>query len=150
MVSATRCPPRSLYSGEAQTMEPEINKHILFVDDEANVRAVVKVCLESLAEWQVSLASSGREGLAIAETKQPDAILLDVMMPEMDGVTFLKHLRSTPQIHPIPVVLLTAKASFIDPQVYSSLGAQGAISKPFDPLLLASQISEALGWHLTS
>lgn len=150
MVSATWCPPRSIYAGEAQPMETEINRHILFVDDEANVRTVVKVCLENLAEWRVSLAASGQEGLAIAETKQLDAILLDVMMPEMDGVAFLKRLRSSPQLYPIPVVLLTAKASLIDPQVYSALGAQGAISKPFDPLLLASQISEALGWHLTN
>jgi CheY-like chemotaxis protein len=118
------------------------------VDDEANVRCVVQACLENLAGWEVLLAASGQEGLVIANIEQPDAILLDGMMPEMDGIAFLQHLQANPAINSIPVVFLTAKASLTVPTCYLPLGAKGAIAKPFNPLTLATQIANILGWLL--
>jgi CheY-like chemotaxis protein len=129
-------------------MEPSAKKRILFVDDEANVRKVVKICLESLVGWEVLLATSGQEGLTGAETEKPDAILLDGMMPGMDGVTFLKRLQSNPAIQSIPVVFLTAKAGLTEPHRYRALGASGAIAKPFDPMTLAAEIAHALNWEI--
>lgn len=121
-------------------------KRILFVDDEQNLRAIVKACLENMAGWEVLLAESGQEGLILAEAEQPDAILLDVMMPGMDGVSFLRQLRANLNLQSIPVVLFTAKATLIDPQRYLALSAKGAIAKPFDPLKLVDQLTEILGW----
>jgi len=129
-------------------MQSHTKKRILLIDDEVNVRTVVQACLEHLGGWEVLLAASGQEGLAGAEAEQPDAILLDGMMPGMDGVMFLRQLRGNPAINSIPVVFLTAKASLTEPKRYLELGAKGAIAKPFDPLTLASEIAMALNWKL--
>lgn len=121
-------------------------KRILIIDDEEHVREVVQTCLETLGGWNVLSAASGREGLLRAQAEQPDAILLDVMMPEMDGVVFLRQLRSNPVTQDIPVVLLTVMAYGFNPQQLTELGVQGAIAKPFNPVLLTDQIAQALGW----
>jgi len=91
-------------------MESVAPKRVLVVDDEANVRIVVRTCLEILGEWEVLLAASGQEGLFLTQTERPDAILLDVMMPGMDGVAFVRELQANPELQAIPVVFLTAKA----------------------------------------
>lgn len=121
-------------------------KHILVIDDEINVRIVVQACLENLQGWSVVLAASAEAGLRLAEAEQPDAILLDGMMPAMDGVAFLRELQTRPEIRSIPVIFLTAKSSLTEPEVYRKLGASGAIAKPFNPLTLPNQITEILRW----
>jgi CheY-like chemotaxis protein len=123
-------------------------KRILFIDDELHVRQVVKACLEALGGWNVLLAASGQEGLVKAASSKPDAILLDVMMPEMDGLALLQELKANPVTGSIPVVFLTARLSLTEPQRFQELGAKGAIAKPFNSLTLVPQIANALGWNL--
>lgn len=121
-------------------------KRVLVIDDEDNVRRVVQACLENLAGWDVLVAASGEEGLVIANREQPDAILLDGMMPGMDGVTFMHHHQTDPTISSIPVVFLTAKICLTEPDQYIVLGVKGAIAKPFAPLTLAVHVANILGW----
>lgn len=123
-------------------------KRVLVIDDEADVRAVVQGCLEDVAGWDVVTAGSGQEGLVKAVTEQPDGIVLDVMMPGMDGFAFLRELRSRPEGRSIPVVLLTAKINPTNPQVLFELSIKGIICKPFDPFMLTEQIADFLGWEM--
>ncbi|MFB2923559.1 MULTISPECIES: response regulator [Aerosakkonema] len=123
-------------------------KRILFIDDEPNMRQVVKACLEALGGWEVVLAASGQEGLVKAASEKPDAILLDVMMPEMDGLILLRQLQVNPVTQSIPVVFLTGRLSLTEPQRFQPLGVKGAIAKPFNSLTLVPQIANALGWNL--
>lgn len=127
---------------------PMATKRVLIIDDEPDVRAVVQGCLEDLAGWDVVTAASGQEGLAKAIAEQPDGIVLDVMMPGMDGFAFLRELRKQPEGRSIPVVLLTAKINPTDPQVLLELSIKGIISKPFDPFTLTEQIAYYLGWEI--
>jgi CheY-like chemotaxis protein len=121
-------------------------KRILIVDDDDAIREVLAACLQRLGGWDVLRASSGKEALAQARQEKPDAIILDVMMPEMDGFAFLQYLRSEPTTAPIPVVLLTANSYLPSPEVLPQLGVVLTISKPFLPLVLVQQIARALGW----
>jgi CheY-like chemotaxis protein len=123
-----------------------VKRHILLVDDEIDIRTVVQATLELVGNMKVSLASSGAEGLQKAETEQPDAILLDVMLPDMDGVTTLKQLQENPKTCHIPVIFLTAKARATNQGRFADLGATATITKPFDPVTLSDQIVEVLGW----
>ena len=120
---------------------------ILIIDDEDDIREVAALSLEATADWQVITASSGREGIATAAREKPEAILMDVMMPEMDGPTTFKHMQANPATPGIPVVLLTAKVQGVDQRRFAGLGVAAVLFKPFDPLTLAAQISEALGWQ---
>jgi CheY-like chemotaxis protein len=124
------------------------NKRILVVDNEEYIQEVAQISLETVAGWQVILASSGLEGLTKAESEQPDAILLDVMMPDMDGLATFGRLQANPATRSIPVILLTAKVQTLDRQSYADLGIRSAIAKPFSPLVLAQQIATALGWQM--
>jgi CheY-like chemotaxis protein len=119
---------------------------VLIVDDEEDIRQVAALSLETVAGWQVSTAMSGNEGLERARADRPDAILLDVMMPEMDGLATLKRLQDDPRTSMIPVLLLTAKVQGADQRRFANLGVAAVLSKPFDPLTLAHQVSSALGW----
>ncbi|MCY7335390.1 MAG: response regulator [Chamaesiphon sp.] len=124
------------------------NRRILVVDNEPSIQEVAQICLETVAGWEVSIAGSGLEGLAAAEREQPDAILLDVMMPEMDGLDTFSRLQANPVTRSIPVILLTAKVQATDRQNYSKLGVRSTIAKPFSPLELAQEIATTLGWKL--
>ncbi len=121
-------------------------KRILVIDNEPYIQEVTQISLETVARWEVLTAGSGKEGLVVAEREQPDAILLDVMMPDMDGPTTFQQLQNNPMTCRIPVILLTAKVQDSDRQRYKEMGMTATIAKPFDPLQLASQITEALGW----
>lgn len=123
-------------------------KRILVVDNEQYIREVAQICLETVAGWQVITAGSGGEGLITAQAEQPDAILLDVMMPDMDGLTTFEKLQANSATRHIPVILLTAKVQAADHLRYAELGMMAAIAKPFNPLQLAEQIAAALGWSL--
>ena len=121
-------------------------KRVLIVDDEDDIREVAALSLEATSDWTILTASSGREGLETAAAERPDAILMDVMMPGMDGPTTFKQLQLNPLTARIPVVLLTAKVQGVDQRRFAGLGVAAVLFKPFDPLMLAAQISEALGW----
>jgi CheY-like chemotaxis protein len=121
-------------------------RKILIIDDEDDIREVARLSLESVAGWDVIVANSGAQGVARAAEQHPDAILLDVMMPGMDGPTTFKQLRSNPDTARIPVLLLTAKVQGTDQRRFADLGVEAILFKPFDPLTLSSQIAGALGW----
>jgi CheY-like chemotaxis protein len=123
-------------------------KHILVVDNEQYIQEIAKICLETVASWKVETASSGKEGIIKAETYQPDAILLDVMMPNMDGIATFERLQANPLTKAIPVILLTAKIQASDRRRYTQMGMISAIAKPFNPLELATEVARALGWSL--
>jgi CheY-like chemotaxis protein len=123
-------------------------KRILVVDNEAYIQEATQMCLETIAGWEVMTASSGREALVTAEAEQPDAILLDLMMPDMDGLMTFQRLQDNPSTQAIPVILLTGGLQLADTQNYRELGIKAMISKPFDPMTLAQQISNLLQWEL--
>ena len=120
---------------------------VLLVDDEDDIREVAKLSLEAIAGWEVLVASSGEECISIAANEGPDAILLDVMMPDMDGPSTLAELQSNEITRPIPVVFLTAKIQPADRERFADLGVAGVIAKPFDPMTLSSELSSILGWQ---
>src|SRR5258708_10505338 len=121
------------------------NRRVLLIDDEDDVREVAQISLEMVANWDVLTASSGTEGVLRAAADQPDAIVLDVMMPGMDGSATFSRLQANPATRHIPVVLLTAK--ILDPLIDRfAVEVVTIIQKPFDPMLLAGQIASALGW----
>jgi CheY-like chemotaxis protein len=119
---------------------------ILIIDDEADIREVTALSLETVAGWQVIQAPSGAQGIRRASLEQPDAILLDVMMPDIDGPTTFQILKQNESTAHIPVLLLTAKVQGQDRRKLDELGAAAILSKPFDPLTLAADISKILGW----
>lgn len=121
-------------------------KRILLVDDEPDIREVAQVSLETTTDWEVETAGSAREALAKIEAGGIDGVLLDVMMPDMDGPTLFRKLRSAHATRKLPVVLLTAKVQPSDKARFDEMGVAGVIPKPFDPLRLAGQIAEILEW----
>ncbi len=121
-------------------------RRILIIDDEDDIREVAALSLEAIAGWHILTASSGTEGMTIAAAEQPDAIVMDVMMPEVDGPTTFGLMQKNPDICNIPVLLLTAKVQGVDQRRFANLGVAGVLFKPFDPLTLSQQIADALGW----
>jgi CheY-like chemotaxis protein len=124
------------------------NKRILLIDDEEAIQEVVQVGIEIEAGWQVAIASSGLEGIDLAQSQQPDAILLDVMMPDMDGISTLSNLKANAQTCSIPVIFLTAKTQATEKDQLQSLGVVDVITKPFNSMTLASQIAKILHWEM--
>jgi len=122
-------------------------KNILLIDDEETIQEVVQVGIEIEAGWQVDIASSGIEGIDLAQNQQPDAILLDIMMPEMDGIATLSKLKANAKTKAIPVIFLTAKTQAIEKEQFHNLGVVDVITKPFNAMTLASQIAKILGWQ---
>jgi CheY-like chemotaxis protein len=119
-------------------------KQILVIDDENDIREVARLSLQLTENWTVMSANGGAAGTVLALSARPDAILLDVMMPDMDGPSTLRVLQQ--QGATIPVIFLTAKVQPADRHKYMQLGVKGIISKPFDPLTLGRQIREMLAW----
>lgn len=124
------------------------DRKILIVDDENDIREVAAMSMEAVCGWKVVQARSGPEGLQLAQDQHPDAILLDVMMPDMDGPSTLQQLQSNTSTAQIPVIFLTAKVQGSDRKRFGELGVAAILAKPFDPMLLCSQIAEALGWNI--
>ncbi len=121
-------------------------KTVLLVDDEDDIREVAQMSLEMTAGWKIESANNGQAGIEKALEVSPDAILLDVMMPDMDGPsTFLK-MREIPALCKTPVILLTAKVQAADKERFKEIGVTGVIAKPFDPMSLADQVNEILKW----
>ena len=113
---------------------------ILYVEDEPDIQTVAKIALETVGGFEVKVCSSGQEALSAAEDFAPDMILLDVMMPGMDGPSTLEALRKKPSLAETPVAFMTAKVQPAEVEHYKSLGAREVIAKPFDPMTLADQV----------
>jgi CheY-like chemotaxis protein len=122
------------------------HKRLLIIDDEEAIRTVVKFGISLAAGWEVLAASNGRMGIDTAERELPDAILLDVMMPEMDGIATFKALQANPITAKIPAIFLTAKAQTAERRQFTDLGVSGTISKPFNSLDLPDRIAKILNW----
>jgi CheY-like chemotaxis protein len=111
---------------------------ILLVDDDENIRTIALLSLED--DFQVEIATSGQAALKHALVSKPDLILLDVMMPGLDGKATFEKLQETPELAKIPVVFMTAKVQIHEIDFYLKLGAAGVITKPFDPMTLAADV----------
>jgi CheY-like chemotaxis protein len=122
------------------------DRQILVVDDEEHLRELVQACLEDLGGWETLVAGSGEQCLQILQTERPSAILLDVSMPGMDGITVYDRLQSDPITQSIPVILLTAKVLPSDRAKFAQMGVAGVISKPIEPTTLTEEVAEILGW----
>lgn len=122
-------------------------KRILVIDDEPGIRQVIQVAFKAITSWEVLAADSCQAGLTLAETEQPDAILLDVMMPEMDGVTALQQMQANPALQSIPTILLTAKVQAKERERFAQLPIAGIITKPFKAQDLIRQIRLLLNWE---
>lgn len=113
---------------------------ILYVEDEPDIQTVARIALEAVGGFTVKICSSGKDALSQAAEFQPQLILLDVMMPVMDGPTTLKQLRELPQFASTPVIFMTAKVQPAEIAQYLTIGAVDVIPKPFDPMALSSQV----------
>ncbi len=122
-------------------------KKILCVEDEADIQAVAKVALETVGRFEVQMCSSGQEALETLPDFAPDLILLDVMMPGMDGPTTYQEVRKLDGYENVPIIFMTAKVMESDREQYISLGAAGIIAQPFDPMVLSDQIRQVWNDH---
>ena len=119
---------------------------VLVVDDNDDIRELAQLCLETVDGWDVLTASSGAAAIESARENQPDVVLLDMMMPGMDGLTTFQHLQSDASTRDIPVLLFTAKLQARDRQIWQGTAIRGTIAKPFDPMTLGTPVSRTLKW----
>jgi CheY-like chemotaxis protein len=117
---------------------------VLIIDDDPDVRKIAHLCLSQFGGMEVIEASSADEGLRRAAAEQPDVILLDIMMPRVDGLAAIGSLRRQPETGHIPVIFLTARSGEDSEAVVSKTGARGLLSKPFDPTTLATKVRNLL------
>jgi len=125
-----------------------MTRRILVIDDDAQIRAVASASLSLVGQWDVLTAASGTEGIAQATEHRPDAILLDVMMPGMDGTATLRALRASPETMDIPVIMLTATVGADGGPPAFDHQVEAVIPKPFDIMGLAGQVAAAMGWDI--
>jgi CheY-like chemotaxis protein len=135
---------RSLHDLDPRQDRMPISK-VMMVDDEPDIRTIGQLSLSAIGKWQTVLVDSGREALAVAAREQPDVVLLDVMMPGMDGLATLAGLKEQAATSSIPVIFMTAKVQKHEVERYLQLGAVGVIRKPFDPVTLPAEIRKLLG-----
>jgi CheY-like chemotaxis protein len=123
-----------------------MTRRILVVDDDPMLREVAQTALELVGGWQVTTADSGAQAQQQARAERPDAILLDVMMPGLDGPGTANGLRADPTTRDIPIIFLTAKVQRDVSGEWGPLRLAGVIPKPFDPMTLSAEIAAMLGW----
>ena len=123
-------------------------KKILVVDDNTDILILLQYCLQDIGGWDVITASSGNEALIKVKVEKPDAIILDGIMPQMNGLMFLKELRSIPEMQSLPVILLTGSTILTEDIPLLDLDVVGTITKPFEPMLITQQIAQFLGWKI--
>ncbi len=121
---------------------PKILSKILLVEDEPDIQIVVKIALEAMSDFIVDTCDTGEMAIEKAKSNPPDLILLDVMLPDMDGPTILGVLRGSNKTDQIPIIFMTAKVQPKDVNHYKEIGALGVIAKPFDPMLLVKMITD--------
>lgn len=122
-------------------------KKILYAEDDLDVQTIVQISVWSKSNYEIKICENGKLLLECVEDYDPDLILLDVMMPEMDGPTTLKHLRSNEKTKNIPIIFVTAKAQTHEIQLFYEIGAIGVIKKPFETITLCDNIKEL--WEKT-
>lgn len=115
-------------------------KKILYAEDEPDVQTIVKMVIESMSDYDLKTCENGKELLNCVDDYNPDLILLDVMMPEIDGPTTYKYLQANEKTKDIPVIFMTAKAQVHEVQLFKESGVIGVITKPFDPVMLCTEI----------
>lgn len=123
-----------------------MTRRVLLIDDDDDIREVAQMALEATAGWSVTTAHDGAAGLEAARRSPPDVILLDYMMPGMDGITTLGELKKDAATRDVPVLVLTAKTESGLVSRLKEAGAHGHLAKPFDPMALADQVAGILGW----
>jgi CheY-like chemotaxis protein len=121
-----------------------MSRHVLLAEDDMGIRLIARLALER-AGWRVTVAANGRETLERVAKERPDVVLLDWMMPDMDGAEACSQLKSNPQTADIPVVFMTAKSQGFEVDRGLALGAKAYIVKPFDALTLGQQLKDILG-----
>lgn len=117
-------------------------QRITYVEDDQDIRAIAELALGTLAGYTLDLCENGKEAVETIPAFQPDLVLLDVMMPVMDGMETLKRLKNTPELADIPVIFMTAKAQRHEVQAYKDKGAIDVITKPFDPMELPAHVQK--------
>lgn len=120
-------------------MKKELKK-ILFIDDDEDIHLIVKICLREIPNVELRSAFSGEEGVNVVMDFHPDLVLLDVMMPKMDGISTLQTLKMLPSFGDTPVVFLTAKSQKNEIEEYLKYGVADVITKPFDPMTLSARV----------
>jgi CheY-like chemotaxis protein len=118
---------------------------VLLVDDEPDIRRIGELSLRRVGGWDVAMAANGADAVALVATFRPDVILLDVMMPSMDGPQTLAALRRVPEGADVPIIFVTAKVQRDEVARLLGLGAIGVVSKPFDPMTLPEEIRRIAG-----
>jgi CheY-like chemotaxis protein len=121
-------------------------RRILVVNDKTHVRELTSLSIRHTTTWQVGFADYGEDGACAATSRRPDAILLDVHTPNMDGPSTLRHTQTQPLLANIPVIFFTGKTRPADTERLSGLGVTAILPKPFDPLTLAGDIASVPGW----
>lgn len=116
-------------------------RHIACIDDDDDILQVARLCLEHMGGFSVTCFGSGREAIDRVGVQTPDFILLDVMMPGLDGLKTLECLRAQVRLHDVPIAFMSARVQPHEIADYHARGADGVIPKPFDPAALASQVS---------
>ncbi len=119
-------------------------QRVMYVEDDPDIRAIAEIALQDVGGFTARLCESGAQALAVAPAFGPELVLLDVMMPGMDGPETLQALRELPDMGHVPVIFMTARLQRSEIDEYRALGAVGVIPKPFDPMTLAEQIAEIL------
>jgi CheY-like chemotaxis protein len=125
-------------------------KHIFCIDDDEDILAVAKLCLEKLGGFEVSCMEKSVNAVQTAKMVHPDLILVDVMMPGMDGPAVLRKIREDETLREIPVAFLTARVQNEEVDEYLKLGAAGVIAKPFDPMKLCGQVTDIWEQHMVA
>ncbi len=124
-------------------------KKICYVEDEVDIQKIARICLEKYGGYEVDIFSSADEALKGMEPSAPDLILLDIMLPGMDGRALYAKLREIESLKDVPVVFLTAKVGYLDdPQELYNLGAVGVLGKPFDPVTLTQSIEDIWKYYV--
>lgn len=123
---------------------------IVLIEDEADIRMIAELSLSSIGGYATFSAESGEEGVQLVRQHRPDAVLVDMMMPGLDGLATLELIQSDPTIATIPVIFLSGRAGPADEEKYRAAGAAGVIAKPFDPMSLAGEVAAILDRLLTA
>ena len=121
-------------------------KSILLIEHEASLREVLAACLSELGGWKVMLSSSIREGISLCEQTHPHVILIDTSTPEIDALLFVEQLKTYSSRQSVPILLISSRASWFNPQQLREMGFAGAITKPFNPSTLPADIANLLNW----
>jgi len=141
-----RATPEAALERGVHSMRSQLQR-VLCIDDNADILEIVKLALEVVGGYSLAVCRSGESGLRKAASWAPDLVLLDVMMPGMDGLATLRELQENPMLRDIPVLFMTASVTVDEQEEYWRLGVAGVIGKPFNPLTLAHEVETM--WRLT-